>query len=326
MLLRSLIVAGLLLISPLGAGSMAVAQTYPDNTVRLVNPNSVGGVSDRMARIIAKAMEPSFGQTIIIDNKSGAASLIGINSVLNSKPNGYVVGQTCLGPVVILPLTGQKMPFDFMQDAEIVGMMGGLDVVIVARADDPVSTIEQLVEAAKAKPNQYAIGMAQSPANAIPLLYMEKHAGIQMKMVSYRGEVPALTDLLGGTLNYSIQSVGVAIPQIQAGKIKALQILSTKRSPALPDVPSLSDSKVEGFPPDSYCVMFVPKGTPQNVVDKLSRSLNAAAKDKDLIDTFNREGLIPEIGGTPEAATKFIRDVQARWVGVSKEVDLTQYR
>lgn len=302
------------------------AQSYPAYPVRMINPNSPGGVSDRMARVIAKAMESTLGQTIIVENKAGASSIIGVSQALRAKPDGYLLGQTCLGPVVILPLTGQTLPFDFLQDAIVVGKMGGLDVVIATRADNPVSSVEELVAQAKSKPGQITVGMAQSPANAIPLVYMSRRTGIELKLVNYRGEVPALTDLLGGTINYSLQSVGVALPQIQSGKIKALQVLSAKRNQALPNVPSFSDTTVPGFAPDSYCVMFVPKGTPAGIVQKLNQSLNAAAKDKTLLETFASEGLIPDIGGTSEESTDFIRDVSKRWVDVAKEIDMSQYR
>ena len=305
---------------------LACAQEYPARPVRLVNPNLAGGVSDRMARTIGKAMEPTLGQSIVVENKPGAASVLGVSEVLRAKPDGYFVGQTCLGPVVILPLTGEKMPFNFQEDAIIVGMMGGLDTLIATRADNPVSTIEEMIADAKANPGKVSIGMAQSPANSIPLAYMTSRSGVELTMVSYRGEIQALTDLLGGTLKYAIQSTGLAIPQLQAGKIKAIQVLATKRNPALPNVPSQSDTKVPGFPPNSYCVMFVPKGTPNAIVQKLNRSLNEAAKDKELLAIWSREGLVPYIGGTPAESMDFLKEVSNRWVSVAKEIDFSKHR
>ena len=307
---------------PLGAS----AQQYPNRPIHLVNPNAPGGVSDRMSRMIAKAMEPLLGQSIVIENKPGAAGVVAVDGVLKSAPDGYTLGNTCPGPVTVLPLTGANVPYDFEKDAVVVGMMGGLDVLITTRANNRIRTVEQLIAEAKAKPGQVSIGMVQTPSNVIPLAYMAKKAGVELNIVGYRGEVLALNDLLAGTIQFAINAPGTVMQHIQAGTVHPVLMLNKDRNPAMPNVPSLSDTKVEVFGPGNYCVMYAPKATPPEIVRRLNAALNEVGKDAALRRTWLNEGLVPYIGGTPAEAGRFFGDISKRWRDVVKEVDYAKFR
>ncbi len=304
----------------------ATAQQYPNKPIRMINPNAPGGVSDRMSRMIAKAMEPHLGQAVVVENRAGAAGVVGIESVLRSAPDGYTVGNTCPGSAVILPMTGVAVPYDFEKDALVVGMMGGLDVLITTRGDSSIRTIEQLVAEAKAKPGKLSIGMVQTPANVVPVAYLAQRAGVELNIIGYKGEALALNDLLGGTIQFAINAPGTVLQHIQAGTVRPVLMLNKDRNPAMPDVPSFSDTKVEGFAPGNYCVFYMPKGTPADVVRRFNAVLNEVGKDPALRNAYTKEGLVPYIGGTPSEASAFFNDIGQRWRGVLKEVDYSKFR
>jgi len=302
----------------------AAAQQYPNKPIRMINPNAAGGVTDRMSRMIAKALEPHLGQPVVVENKPGAASVAGVDFALKSAADGYTVGNTCPG-VLIVSMTGTPVPFDFEKDAVVVGMMGALDVLITTRGDSTIRTIEQLVAAAKAKPKQLSIGMVQTPSNIIPVAYLAQRAGVELNIIGYKGEANALTDLLGGSIQFAINAPGTVLQHIQAGTVRPVLMLNKNRNPAMPDVPSLSDTKVEGFEPSNYCVMFMPRGTPADAVRKFNSALNEVGKDPGVRNAFTKEGLVPFIGGTPGEATVFFNDIAKRWRGVLKEVDYSKF-
>jgi tripartite-type tricarboxylate transporter receptor subunit TctC len=305
--------------------SLVQAQEYPSRTVKLVNFAAAGGVSDRMARALAKPMSTLLGQSVIVENRPGAAGSIAIGEVLKSKPDGYVIGQTCLSPI-LLPLAGEKLSFDFRDDAVIVGMMGGLDVILVTRSDSPIATVEQLIAAAKARPGELTVGMAQAPANIIPLVYLAQRAGVSLNLISYKSEVAALTDVIGGSIGFSLNSVGAVLPQLKAGSVKGVLLLTDQRNAALANVPALPETKVPGFAPNNYCVMFVPKGTPGAVISTLNRALNEAAKDPELRRVWDADGLVWNIGGTPAEASAFYFGIADRWRDVARDVDFGKYK
>ena len=303
----------------------AAAQQYPNKPLRMINPNAAGGVTDRMSRMIAKALEPHLGQPVVVENKPGAASVAGVDFALKSAPDGYTVGNTCPG-VLIVSMTGTPVPFDFEKDAVVVGMMGALDVLITTRGDSTIRTIEQLVAAAKARPKQLSIGMVQTPSNIIPVAYLAQRAGVELNIIGYKGEANALTDLLGGSIQFAINAPGTVLSHIQAGTVRPVLMLSKNRNPAMPDVPSLSDTKVEGFEPSNYCVMFMPRGVPADAVRKFNSALNEVGKDPAVRGAFTREGLVPYIGGTPGDASTLFSDIAKRWRGVLKEVDYSKFQ
>ena len=302
----------------------AAAQQYPNKPLRMINPNAAGGVTDRMSRMIAKGLEPLLGQPVVVENKPGAASVAGVDFALKSPADGYTVGNTCPG-VLIVSMTGTQVPFDFEKDAAVVGMMGALDVLITAKGDSPIRTIEQLIAAAKARPKQLSIGMVQTPSNIVPVAYIAQRAGVELNIIGYKGEALALNDLLGGSIQFAINAPGTVLQHVQAGTVRPILMLNKNRNPAMPDVPSLSDTKVEGFEPSNYCVMFMPKGVSAEVVRKFNTALNEVGKDPAVRGAFTREGLVPYIGGTPGEASAMFTDIAKRWRGVLKEVDYSKF-
>ena len=301
-------------------------QAYPDKPITFVNSNAAGGVSDKITRVIARSMEKSLGKPIIVLPKPGGASVVGVAYVLRSVPDGYTVGHTCSGPIVS-ELMGEKLPFDVDKDMVTIGDTAASDIIIVGRPDIGVNSIEDLIAVAKKKPRQLNIGMVQSPFTVVAAAYLNKMEGIELNLVYYKGENEAATDLLGGSIQFSMNSIGLTQQYIQSGAMKGIFLLSQDRNPVLPDVPAVGDNRIKGgINAQITCLLFVPTGTPQFAVERLNAALNEAVKDPALKDIYRVDGMVVPSPKTLEQARMLIPDIRKRWSVAREVIDYTKVK
>jgi len=294
---------------------------YPDKPIKFVVPYPPGGGTDVVARIVQQRLQAALGQPIVIDNKGGAGGSLGTDIVAKSAPDGYTVLFT-LSSHTINPAIFPKLPFDTIKDFEPVGLVASLPQLLAANMAVPVRTVADVVAQAKAAPDKFSFASVGngSPGHLAGEL-MVLRTGAPMAHIPYRGGGPAVTDVIGGQVPLLWVSIPAAAAQVKAGKLRALAVSTTKRSPAFPDVPTMQEAGVADFEVDSWYAMLVPAKTPRPIIDKLNKALNTVLADPAIRAQLIEQGA-DAVGGTPEALAKVIAAEVPKWVKLAKDANI----
>jgi len=315
-LAAALCAPALLLASP-----GATAQEYPAKPVKLVVAFTAGGTTDILARAIGQALSDQFKQSFIVENKPGAGGNIGTEYVVRSPADGYTVLVNSVGPISINQTLYKGLKYDPLQDLHPVVQIADVPNVLVVPASLPVNSFTEFMRYARANPGKVSYsstGVGTSSHLSGFMLF--KNAGIDALHVPYKG-ADALNDLLAGRNQAMFATIPSVISHIKAGKLKAMAVSSLTRSRSLPDVPTVAESGFPGFSAGSWFGLFVPKGTPRAVIDKLNQGVNKALPG--LQEQMVREGADP-VGGTPEQFAAFTRKEYEKWKVVVQESGATQ--
>ena len=307
-----------MLAAPMAAQAQA---TYPDKPIKFVVPYPPGGGTDVVARIVQQRLQAALGQPIVIDNKGGAGGSLGTDIVAKSAPDGYTVLFT-LSSHTINPAIFPKLPFDTIKDFEPVGLVASLPQLLAANMAVPVRTVADVVAQAKAAPDKFSFASVGngSPGHLAGEL-MVLRTGAPMAHIPYRGGGPAVTDVMGGQVPLLWVSIPAAAAQVKAGKLRALAVSTTKRSPAFPDVPTMQEAGVADFEVDSWYAMLVPAKTPRPIIDKLNKALNTVLSEPAIRAQLIEQGA-DAVGGTPEALGKVIAAEVPKWVKLAKDANI----
>ena len=300
----------------------AYAQSgYPDKPVKFLVPYPPGGGTDVIARIVQPRFQALLNQPVVIDNRGGAAGLVGTEIVAKSAADGYTVLFT-LSSHTINPAIYAKVTFDTARDFEPIGTVASLPQILVANPQFPSNTIADLIALGKAKPGSlsYASVGNGSPGHLAGEL-MKLRTGIQMTHIPYRGGGPAVTDVLGGQVPLLWVSIPAAAQHVKSGKLKPIAVSTLKRSTAFPDVPTMQEAGVSDFEVDSWYAMFVPAKTPRPVVDKLNKVLNDIVRESDIKAKLLDQGS-EGVGGTPEALGKVVGEELVKWARLAKDANI----
>jgi tripartite-type tricarboxylate transporter receptor subunit TctC len=303
------------------APAMALAQAYPSKPLRLVVPYSPGGGADNAARILAIRLSTTLGQTVVIDNRPGGSGMIGAQAVAQAEPDGYTVLYDASAFAVNPAL--RKMAFDPAKDLMPVSLAVTVPNIFVVPPNAPYKTVQEFVDYARKNPGKltYASYGAGSAAHLIGEL-LKARAGIDLLHVPYKGGAPALTDLMGGQVDSYFANAASGMSYVKSGKLRALAVTSGKRMAAMPDVPTLAESGFKDFEVLEWNGFFVPKGTPDEVVARLAKEVQAAVKDPATRQKLEGLGLDP-VGSTPQEFGKFVQAEMARWAGLVKTNRIT---
>lgn len=292
---------------------------WPSKPVKIVVPFAPGGTSDILARTLAEKLQVALKQPVIIENKAGAGGVIGAESVAKSAPDGYTFLLGTIASHAINPVLQPKIPYDATKDFAPVMLLGSISNVLLVGADQPYKNVVDLIAAAKAKPGSIAFGSAGTGSSqhmsgeAFKLL-----AGAELTHVPYRGSAPAIQDLIGGQIPASFETVTVALPHIQSGKVRALAVTSSKRSRVLPDTPTLQEAGVAGFDVTSWQAFYAPAGTPQAIVQRMNRELAAIIAMPEVKTRMEGLGLEYQ-PNTPEQFSEFGRKELMKWAKIVKD-------
>jgi tripartite-type tricarboxylate transporter receptor subunit TctC len=292
------------------------AQSYPTKPVRFIVPFPPGGGNDTIARLVAQKLSIALGQQVIVDNKPGAGGTIGAEAAARSPADGYTMFLAGVGTHGINPNLRKKLPYDALRDFNAVSLIASAPLLVVVHPSLPVKSVKELIAFAKAKPGQ--INYASNGAGGSSHLAVELFdymAGVRMTHVPYKGLAPALTDLLSGEVQVMFSSAVAMLPQVKAGRLRAIAMTGAKRSPAIPSVPTVAESGLPGYETGSWYGVVVPAGTPKPAIDRLSKEIQAIVKSPDFTAKLNDEAVIP-VGSTPEGFDKHIRTELARWAKV----------
>ncbi|MCC8430671.1 tripartite tricarboxylate transporter substrate binding protein [Reyranella aquatilis] len=302
----SLLLALALSIPCMMAGQ-AEAQTYPDRPVRLIVPFPPGGATDVNARILAAELTALLKQPFVIDNRPGASGTIGIDLVAKAPPDGYTLGVSGVGPTAILPIIDPKLPYNPARDLEIVAGLGRIDFVLVARPGLPVANLPELVAYAKANPGKvtYATAGVAGPQQ-LQIEHLSLLAGMKLFLVPFPGDSQATAAVVAGDVDIALMGIATGIGLVKAGKVKALAMAGSERSPTLPEVATAAEQTgFTEFTGYTWNLLVAPKGTPAAVIARLNEAIAEAAGKPEVQAKLEALGIRP-LGGSAAAVTEFV--------------------
>lgn len=298
------------------------AQTYPDKPVKIVVPFPPGGNVDISARIIAQALSEELGQPFVVENKPGAAGFVGADYVVKSKPDGYTLLVSSNSAISIAPLTNPNAPYEPLRDFAPVSMLAQTPLVIEVNPTVPAKSVAELVALAKRQPGQMTMATPSSGSiNHMAIELFQSATGTKFNLVHYKGNAPAVNDLLGGHVQASFDQVTSSLQHIKAGKLRALAVTSATRAPELPEVPTLEEAGFKGLEAVTFTAMVGPQGMPPDVVARLNAAVNKALQSPAVKERFAAAGAQVR-GTTPDEFFQFLRNEQARWGRVIKEANI----
>ncbi|HSQ05833.1 MAG TPA: tripartite tricarboxylate transporter substrate binding protein [Burkholderiales bacterium] len=285
----------------------AAAQTYPNRAVRIVVPLTPGGGNDTIARLIAQKLTVTLKQQVVVENRPGAGGLIGADYVAKAAPDGYTLLLGNVASLAIIPNLQKNVPYDSLKDFAPISLIASAPLLVVVHPSLPVKTIKQLIAFAKARPGQ--LNYASNGVGTTTHLATEMFAsmtGIKMVHVPYKGLSAAMGDLMGGQVPLMFSSAVAMLPHVKTGRLRVLAMTGAKRSPAIPDVPTVAESGVPGYEAGSWYGILAPRGTPRPIVDLLSQQIAVAAKAPDMAQHLAADAVIA-IGSTPDEFAAHIR-------------------
>jgi tripartite-type tricarboxylate transporter receptor subunit TctC len=310
LLIVFLFVAGLL--PAVTWAQSGTAAGYPSRPIRLIVPQGAGGSTDIISRITAARMSTNLGQQIVIDNRTGAGGTIGVEIAANAAADGYTLVLSATATHALSPNL-RKVPYDPIRDFEAISLIATTPYVVVVHPSIAASNAADLIKLARAKPG--AIQYASSGNGTMPQLTAElfkSMAKIDMQHVPYKASPPALADVLGGRVAVFFAGVPTTLPHIKANRLRALGVTSLKRTVALPDLPTITESAVPGYEAVPWIGLVAPAKTPRGIIDRLNREVAGALSAPDVRDQLLLQGAEPG-SGTPEAHARYIADELRKW-------------
>lgn len=299
------------------------AKPYPERPVTLVVGYAAGGATDIVARLVAKALTDELGQTIVVENKTGANSNIGAEIVSRAAPDGYTLYVGSIANTINRTLYS-KLNYDFVKDFKPIGLLATIPNILVVNPKLPVKTVPEYLAYAKANPGKLTCASSGSGSSIhLSCELFKMQTGTDILHVPYRGSGPAVADLLGGQVDSMFDNLPSSLPHVQAGKLRAIGVTSPQRLPAVPEVPTLAESGLPGFDVESWFGLMAPAGTPQPVIERLNQALNKALADPALVASYKQSGFYaPQQPNTPETNARKIASEIDKWGAVVKRADI----
>ncbi|SEB15919.1 tripartite tricarboxylate transporter substrate binding protein [Variovorax sp. YR216] len=307
-------------VAALALAAFAAHAAYPDRTITVVVPYAPGGAADAVARVVSARLGAKLGATVIVDNRAGASGTIGAAYVAKAAPDGYTVLYDAT-PYSINPHLFPKMPFaaDALQPLSLVLLAPN---ALIVKADSPFKTVNDLVARSKAQPGKvnFASGGSGTVQRLASELFRQK-LGLDMVHVPYKSGGPAITDVMGGQVDFMFATVAASYPLVSSGKLRALAVSSPKRSPRLPDVPTVAETVIPGYEAFEWNGMLLPARTPKEITDKLQRAVVEVLKEDEVQKRLSDLGAQP-VGSTPEEFAAFLKKEDAKWGEVIRKGDI----
>ncbi len=292
------------------------AQPYPSRPIRLIVPFTPGGTTDIVARVLGNKMSESMGVQVVIDNRAGAAGSIAAELAAKAKPDGYTLLMGHIGTLAVNPALYAQLPYDPLRDFAPVSLVTLVPSMLVVHPSLPVRSVKDLIAFSKARPGQLTYG--STGAGGTPYLAVEKFklmAGLSIVEVPYKGAAPMTTDLISGAISLTITGIPALLPHVKSGRLRALGVSSPKRSPAVPDLPTIAEAGLRGYEAAAWYGIVAPAGTPREIIAKLNAEILNSIKHPDVGERLTAEGAEPG-GSTPEQFSAFIKAEGERWAQV----------
>ena len=290
----------------------ASAQTYPTRPVRLVVPYSAGGSTDTVARIVGQRLSERLGQQVVVDNRTGAGTLIGTEIVARAAPDGYTL-LMATPPLAVNPTLHKKVPYVLDRDFAAVTNVAASSNLLVIHPSVPANSTRELIALLNGEPGKYTYGSSGvGGAGHLAMALFTSMAGVDAVHVPYKGGAPAVADLVGGRLNLMMANLTTAQPHIRAGRLRALGVGTKKRTPLFPEMPTLAESGVPGYEANNWNGIVVPRGAPRAAIEKLHQEVVAVLREPAIAERLTGAGLEP-IGDAPAEFAQYLKDEAAKW-------------
>ncbi len=297
------------------------AQSYPSKPIKAIVPFAAGSATDQIARAFAAKISEILEQPVIVDNKAGVNGMLGADFVAKSAPDGYTILVGTNSTNAALKSLMKKLPYDQDTAFAPVAYLGSVPLIVAINNEFPAKTLKEVVAMAKAKPT-YVTFASASTSQLVSTEVLASMANIKMTNIPYKSGPAAMTDLIGGQVNLFTADFAVMLPQVKAGKVRGLAVTSTKRSKAIPELPTVNEALgLKDYELIAYFAVFAPAGTPSEIVLRLNRAINIAAVNKDILERFAALGFETE-PGTPEALAQRSKAESAKWAKAIHEAKI----
>jgi tripartite-type tricarboxylate transporter receptor subunit TctC len=302
----------------LAAKVNANAQAWPARAIKLIDPYAPGGSADIVARLVTEEWAKALGGVMVVDNRAGAGGNLGVDAVAKSAPDGYTIGLQTVS-LAINPALTPKMPYDTLKDLAPIGMVASSQHVLVVPDNLKATDVKSLIALLKAEPGKHNFASAGAGSTFHMAAELFKAtADVPMEHIPYRGGGPALVDTIAGQVSLSFPVLSAAQPHVQSGKLRALGVTGSKRSPLMPNVPTIAEAGLPKYSFETWFIVFAPAATPKPVIEKLNASLNQALRSPAVTDRMTKEGFDP-IPSTPAEARARVEKELPQWAKLIKE-------
>lgn len=304
------------------ASGTCTAQNYPARPVRFIIPFAPGGNTDMQGRLIAQKLSEAWAQQVVVDNRGGAGGTLGVDMTAKAAPDGYTLVLASFGNILVGPALYQKLPYDPVKDLAPVVLVSTPPGLLVVNPTLPVKDVQELIAYARVTPGRINYGSAGSGVwNHLFGELLKSMAKIDMTHVPYKGTAPAITDLIGGQLQMMMSPFPTALPHVKSGRLRALAVTDAKRSPVVPNIPTVAESGLPGYAAASWFALLAPAATPQPIITKLNRDVNRILAEPAVKAVFVSDGSEP-VGGTTEDLARSIRDGMAKWGKLVRDLNV----
>ncbi len=316
---RMLIVLGCLML----AAGAAEAQTYPSKPITIIVPAAPGGVTDSLGRTLAQRFTEAWGQQAVVENKPGANNQIAAEYVAKSAPDGHTL---FIGPettFVVNPSLYSRLPYDPVNDFTPISGLITINHALIVHPSLPVDNVKDLIALAKAKPGELNYGtFGVGSSGHLNMELLQGLAGVKLQAVHYKGATPALTDVMAGHIQLMFISVGSAVPQWKAGKVKLIAVGAGERMPLLPEAPTVAESGLPGYEAVSWFGLFAPAGTPRDIVAKVNGEVRRTFADAEFRNSYLDRQYFTSIAGTPEQLAEYLKSEEQKWSKVVRDAKI----
>jgi tripartite-type tricarboxylate transporter receptor subunit TctC len=294
----------------------ALSQSYPTKPVRWIVPYTGGGITDVVTRVVTQKMQGPLGQSIVVDNRPGANSILGSDLAAKAAPDGYTLVTVIAGYAANVTLYQGKLPFDPRKDLVPVSLAGIAPLIMTANPNLPAKDAKELIAYAKANPGKLNFGSSGIGAAAhLTTELFKQTVGIDMVHVPFKGTAPALTALMANDIQILVDVPSTLMPHVRGGKIKALAMFSKERIQGAAEVPTMAEAGGPALESSTWVLFMAPGGTPKPIIDRLAAETAKAINESDIKERFSQIGIVP-VGNTPAQAAKFLEDEIAKWAKV----------
>jgi tripartite-type tricarboxylate transporter receptor subunit TctC len=308
----------LTLLLTLALAGGALAQGWPARPMRIIVPFAAGGATDLIARVVAQKLTDSLGQSVVVENRTGASGMIGADAVAKAAPDGYTLLMASTAEIAINPSLYSKMAYDPAKDLAPITLAGITPLVLVVNPASSLGSVRDIVAQAKAKPGSLSYASAgNGSVQHLSGELLKMLTTTDMVHVPYKGAAPALTDVLGSQVSMFFSGMPPAMPHVKSGKLRALAVTTTKRSPAAPDVPTMAEAGIAGFDISNWFGMFAPTGTPEDVLNRLNTEIVKALALPDVKERLAAQGA-EVVGDSRMEFAAFIKAEQAKYAELIK--------
>ena len=301
------------------AAAAQAQTTYPNRPIRVVVPFPPGGLNDVVARLVSQRLAENLGQTIVIENRGGATGTIGSAAVAKAAPDGYTILSSGSTTAAVAPHLYSNLPYDQAKDLVAIGRIGAVASIVLVHPSMPANTMSELIAHLKAKPGAINFGSGGSGGSQhIGAELLKTLAGVSITHVPYKGGGPAMIDLVAGQISMMIEPMPSALPQVRAGKVRALAVTTPRRSSALPELPTVAETGIAGYDLTIWLGFFAPAGTPREIIARLNTELARTLNAPDMRERLAQQG-VETIVDTPDEFGAYVNSELARWGTVVRD-------